>query len=207
MGPEGVAWGAACDKRESRATVTAPWPVPGGACWSLIGRIGTGRPFVVGHSVRLSAHDSGQLELGINDNYLVDNAGSWKATVFVIPSAAASPSSTASSHSSSGVLLFVIVAIVGLGIVAGLVVFARRSRAKGAREEEAMTEAVAVAVAAKPPVARATRLTPTDDDDTVIRGQHDATKVNIFDVALATDTLRIGYNQFPAERRGRVDNP
>jgi hypothetical protein len=53
---------------------------PGGA---LIGRIGSGDPFFVGDDrgpIRL--RDSGRLFLGINDDYLPDNSGEFRVTVY-----------------------------------------------------------------------------------------------------------------------------
>lgn len=72
--PNGVAW--------SQCATRAPDVVaPGLNCWSLIGRIGGGPPFEVGTSLTLTAFASGELELGVNDDYYVDNTGSWVATV------------------------------------------------------------------------------------------------------------------------------
>ncbi len=51
-------------------------------CWSLIGRIGErGTIFYVGSGRTLQAADSGQLYLGVNDNRVDDNKGSWTALV------------------------------------------------------------------------------------------------------------------------------
>jgi len=61
------------------------FPAPGLACWSLIGKIGqNGTPFQVGTSLtNFTAPASGELFLGVNDNYLPDNTGSWIAKVVV----------------------------------------------------------------------------------------------------------------------------
>lgn len=72
--------------------VGRPWSVcesygqdftaPGLACWSLIGKIGeNGVPFQVGAGVYVNAQSSGELFLGVNDDYFVDNTGSWGADV------------------------------------------------------------------------------------------------------------------------------
>jgi hypothetical protein len=82
-----------------------------------------------------------------------------------------------------------------LGVIVGLLALARRSRRARAREEDANSPAVAAPAAA---VAESgVRLVPTDDEHTVVPGEHDATKTNIFEVELTTDALRVGYNQFP----------
>jgi hypothetical protein len=194
VGPEGVPWGGPCRTRESRATVNAPWPVTGAACWSLIGRIGGGRPFEVGRSAKLRADDSGQLQLGINDNYIVDNAGSWNVTVAVTSGAASSNPGATAKHNSSA-FLFLILGLVAIAVIVGLVVFARRSRRARSRREASITPAV---VARAAPVDNsAIPLVPTDDETTVVPGAYDATKVNIFKVELTMEALRVGYNQFP----------
>lgn len=50
-------------------------------CWSLIGRVGDGPIFYVGNGTRLTATNSGQLFLGVNDNIVADNTGSWVANI------------------------------------------------------------------------------------------------------------------------------
>ena len=58
------------------------FPAPTLPCWSLIGKIGaSGATFEVGTSLSETATSSGDLYLGINDNYPTDNTGSWSATV------------------------------------------------------------------------------------------------------------------------------
>jgi len=53
---------------------------PGGA---LIGRIGSGDPFFVGDDRGpIRVRDSGRLFLGINDDYLPDNSGEFRVTVY-----------------------------------------------------------------------------------------------------------------------------
>lgn len=57
-------------------------PAPDLPCWSLIGRIGDGAPFLVGESWRPSADTpSGRLFLRVNDDNLEDNSGHFRATV------------------------------------------------------------------------------------------------------------------------------
>jgi hypothetical protein len=51
-------------------------------CWSLIGRIGEhGKPFYVGNRITLRAPASGPLFLGVNDDRMGDNSGSWTVTI------------------------------------------------------------------------------------------------------------------------------
>lgn len=64
----------------------SPFPDVHLRCWSLIGRIGDGTAFYVGNEKILHAPNSGELLLGVNDNVLGDNSGSWVASVNV-PSA------------------------------------------------------------------------------------------------------------------------
>jgi len=67
--------------------VSTPLVAPGLSCWSLIGRIGSGAPFLVGSATSLFAPNSGRLYLGANDElaYFYDNAGGWTARVTVMP--------------------------------------------------------------------------------------------------------------------------
>jgi hypothetical protein len=58
-------------------------------CWSLIGRVGDGPIFEVGNGRKITAQNSGELLLGVNDNILGDNSGNWYATI-VAPGADAS---------------------------------------------------------------------------------------------------------------------
>jgi large repetitive protein len=57
------------------------FPLGSRPCWSLIGNIGGGAPFYVGTNTSFTASTGGVLFLGINDNNLPDNSGSWTATV------------------------------------------------------------------------------------------------------------------------------
>jgi hypothetical protein len=68
-------------ERSSRRNPSRPIPDrPGGA---LIGRIGSGDPFFVGDDRGpIRVRDSGRLFLGINDDYLSDNSGEFRVTVY-----------------------------------------------------------------------------------------------------------------------------
>lgn len=62
--------------------VNVPFVAPELPCWSLLGRIGpTGNIFEVGASRHFRANASGELYLGVNDNFFGDNSGQWQATV------------------------------------------------------------------------------------------------------------------------------
>lgn len=49
--------------------------------WSLVGRIGFGKPFEVGTRLTLTPTVSGRLYLCVNDNNFADNRGSWNVTI------------------------------------------------------------------------------------------------------------------------------
>jgi hypothetical protein len=52
---------------------------------SLIGRIGNSAPFMIGSRRTVRAPESGQLYLGVNDDYMQDNRGSYRVTVDISP--------------------------------------------------------------------------------------------------------------------------
>ena len=56
-------------------------PLPSAATGALIGRVGNGRPFLIGNQSRIAAPAAGQLFLGINDSYLQDNEGEFQVEV------------------------------------------------------------------------------------------------------------------------------
>jgi hypothetical protein len=66
---------------------TAPCTIPGvttsiAPCWSLVGRVGAGSAFHVGQ-LYTGSRGTGRLYLGINDDVMGDNSGSWTATITV----------------------------------------------------------------------------------------------------------------------------
>jgi hypothetical protein len=62
--------------------VEVPFIAPQLPCWSLLGRIGTtGNIFEVGADKHFKATSTGELYLGVNDNFFGDNSGNWHATV------------------------------------------------------------------------------------------------------------------------------
>lgn len=58
-------------------------PIPNRPGAALIGRIDNGDPFFIGDDHGpIRVRDSGRLQLGINDDYLLDNSGSLRVTVY-----------------------------------------------------------------------------------------------------------------------------
>ena len=58
-------------------------PIPGRPGGALVGRIGNSDPFLIGNDrgpIRM--RESGRLSLGVNDDYLEDNSGSWRVTIY-----------------------------------------------------------------------------------------------------------------------------
>lgn len=53
-------------------------PLPSAPTGALIGRIGTGQPFLIGNQSQVQAPAAGQLFLGINDSYVGDNSGTFQ---------------------------------------------------------------------------------------------------------------------------------
>lgn len=58
-------------------------PLPEAPAGALIGRIGSGQPFVIGDQKTISAPATGNLFLGVNDDEMGDNEGSYQVVVRV----------------------------------------------------------------------------------------------------------------------------
>jgi pimeloyl-ACP methyl ester carboxylesterase len=58
-----------------------PFLAPGLHLWSLVGKIGSSRPFEIGAGRAFVAPASGALQLGVNDNSFADNSGQWTASI------------------------------------------------------------------------------------------------------------------------------
>jgi hypothetical protein len=56
-------------------------PVPQSGVGALIGRIGDGKPFAIGANGTVSMPAAGRLFLGVNDNELSDNSGTYMVTI------------------------------------------------------------------------------------------------------------------------------
>src|SRR5262249_2965408 len=159
MTPAGIPWGAACDRVLG---AQSGWIAPGLDCWSLIGRIGTGKPFAVGFGRTFTAPDTGALVLGVNDDYFGDNAGSWSTTIVLrasnAPSTPPPPAAGSSGHATRLLLLLVALAVAAL--IAGCWWRLRRRRRAPVTRE--------------PMIVNPTAAPPPDDVD-----------VNIFEVTIA----------------------
>ena len=58
-------------------------PIPGRPGGALVGRIGNSDPFFIGTDQGpIRMRESGRLSLGVNDDYLEDNSGSWRVTIY-----------------------------------------------------------------------------------------------------------------------------
>lgn len=58
-------------------------PIPGRPGGALIGRIGDSGAFLIGSNKGpIRMRESGRLSLGVNDDYLQDNSGSWRVTIY-----------------------------------------------------------------------------------------------------------------------------
>ena len=53
-------------------------------CYALIGRIGESAPFLIGPDATFNVNVSGQVFLGVNDDFFPDNEGIWQASILVI---------------------------------------------------------------------------------------------------------------------------
>jgi len=58
-------------------------PIPGRPGGALVGRIGNSDAFFIGNDKGpIRMRESGRLSLGVNDDYLQDNTGSWRVTIY-----------------------------------------------------------------------------------------------------------------------------
>jgi len=96
---DGLTWGPQCFTLG--ATTRASFPAPGLPCYGLIGRVGNGKAQRVGATGAIRADADGPLFLGVNDNYLRDNVGSWAVAVSVAAPAAQPGAPAAKANASS----------------------------------------------------------------------------------------------------------
>jgi hypothetical protein len=174
----------------------------------LIGRIGVGRPFQVGARRTLHVARDGELFLGVNDNYLADNSGTWSVAIALSASTTSpptapsrtSPAIVPAKHGAGGTALVLLVLLLSAVLVAAVVcwrIYAGRHRRQEAAEPFASGNArTATGEASRsaiptvpPPAARAAGVAEADTG---------FVDVNIFQVELVDGcALRVGYNYFP----------
>lgn len=210
-----------CAALTTRQGKTSPFQAPDLDCWSLIGRIGTDAPFQVGTRTSFSATSDGELQLGVNDNQLPDNTGSWQATISIKVASGVVPTPRGGSSSNSNALLFVVIGLAILLVLLALFLVARRRRAKDDGEVVAKTDEspdVILAGVAPPEDVPAAVLVdePTDQPaeesvasflkapaplgTSVAPAEGEIPETNIFEVEIANGTdLRVGYNYFPED--------
>ena len=200
-GPTGIAWGSECAAIAKGQARNSPWPAPGLRCWSLIGKVDSGAPFEIGTGTSFRVTSAGELSLGVNDNYVPDNTGTFIATVTVTsPRTSATNNSALNGHRSEVALLAALLVVV-LAFIAG----AWRRRARKRRQprsedapllptgpaESPATESLVAENISSPLLGAATAAV-------IAPPQADSIDVNIFDVEFSNGlTLRVGYNHFP----------
>jgi hypothetical protein len=207
MTPPGIAWGPECQAIALKQPRSNPWPAPGLSCWSLIARVGAGKPIEIGSAASFHAAQAGLLRLGLNDNFVDDNTGQWVATVSV--TAATLPTTRGAlppaSKKSSSTAIFVLIAVLVLVALLLLLLFARRRRraaASGAIDGSMVPEpalaAAGTAAGLAPLLADLDTAVPSAPPQPFAAPETDSIDVNIFEVEFSNGlTLRVGYNHFP----------
>jgi len=207
VAPPGIPAGPQCDAIRQSEPRRNHFPALGESCWSLIGRIGTGKPFEVGSEKSFRAPHAGLLWLGLNDNFVDDNTGSWQATISVTaaPTTAttAGTPTTPTAKKSSNTVVFV---LIGVGALALLLILAwarRRTKRRGKAETDpvvAASDEPAFAEAGAPLLAESASGLAAASAVAVASAppETDSIDVNIFEVEFSNGlTLRVGYNHFP----------
>jgi hypothetical protein len=211
LGPEGIPWGQECDRIANPRFRSIPWPLRGSACWSLIGRIGLLPPFEIGPGKTVVADHDGIFILGVNDNFVRDNDGSWDAKVTVTPPGVVPPST--SGGGSNSALVFVLLGAIVL-IVLGLILFfvpRRRRKSVAAADAQlaphfpppplvpgAGAEVAAVSLGVPEPEPEPEPM-PVVPPIPTAPPDPESIDVNIFEVEFTNGLqLNVGYNHFPA---------
>jgi serine/threonine protein kinase len=78
--PQDPGGNPSCKPAADYAAHSSQFPAPKLPCWSLIARIGNGRPFEVGTSALVTA-TTGLLFLGVNDDSFSGNTGIWAVKI------------------------------------------------------------------------------------------------------------------------------
>jgi hypothetical protein len=199
MLPSGIAPGRQCARANARQRKTAGgFPAPGLNCWSLIGRIGASSPpFPIGSGVTRTADRTGELDVGVNDNYIGDNKNPWRVTVRVAPPPPASTAPAAKSSSSSSSLVLILAGLGALVVLLLLLLLWRRSRKSKADKPE---PAVPVRAAAPATAAVAGVDGSPAGQSGALQSQTEGelSAGNIVAVTFADPgSLHVGYNHFP----------
>jgi hypothetical protein len=203
-GPGGIPTGPQCS-RIARQVSKAPFPVPGLPCYSLIGKIGVhGKPFEVGAKAILKVRTTGRLFLGINDNYVGDNAGFWYAAVTGASGKGNIVAAPATSGSGSKSSISPIITIVVGVLVAALLAWWAISRRRKPAAKPGATPAKKAAPKPKPKpepeaVLAAAALRRTAEERAATAPiDPESSDVNIFKVELLDpSSFQVGYNFFP----------
>ena len=173
-----------------------------------------GSAIEIGDATTFRAPNPGELQLGLNDNFVSDNTGQWKATVRV-SSAPETPGSTppATPKKSSNTGIFVLIGVAVLVLLLLLLLFSRLAARRRREAADLATEAAelpepAVAAVAGGGVASVLVDEPPPVPLTPFAApEPESIDVNIFEVEFSNGlTMRVGYNHFPegTELRWRV---
>jgi hypothetical protein len=201
--PEGIPQGGKCTRaRAVQRTRQTALPAPTLNCFSLIGRIGRGDPFEIGRSAKVTAEAPGELRLGVNDDFRIDNSGHWLVTIRTSaappPKPATKPAATTTGSKKSNNFLLLVAVAAGLIIALLLLAwFLRRRRDRSSHP--AAPKPAAVPVPAAPAVApTAAAGTAAATEDVVVPPEGESTAGNILEVTLSGGrSLMVGYNHFP----------
>jgi hypothetical protein len=208
LSPAGIPWGRTCSAIAEQVSRGRGWPAPGLSCWSLIGRIGSGKPFEVGARRTLHIAQAGELFLGVNDNYLADNSGTWSAAIALTaattspPTAPSTTSPTIAPAKHGGGAPLLLIVLLLLAVLVAVVVYWRiyASRHRGSKEPEPFLsgdERNPIGDASPGAIPRTAPPlgVPVAEEAGADAGFVD---VNIFQVDLLDGcALRVGYNYFP----------
>ncbi len=148
--PDGIAWGPQC--LQLGAARQGAFPAVGLPCYSLVARVGNGKPQAVGASGEVRADITGPIYLGLNDNYINDNSGGYATTISVAADALAGNSDSSSSISIPFKLIGIVV--LALLVVLALVLLSARRRADFALKPDLLIGRVRVRIGSSGEVER-----------------------------------------------------
>jgi len=192
MSPSGIPRGRECAAANAlQETHGSHFPAPDLSCWSLIGRIGSAPPFEIGSVRTVHATTSGELFVGVNDDYLVDNSGGWIVTVRASTASttgpAAAPPGRASSGSSSSAWILVAAGAAAVVALVALALLWSRRRSRHAGQPQQLPEAATAASVERP-------------DSGAVGVEGEVTAGNILAVAFSGPrSMDVAYNHFPEQ--------